>query len=129
MSSPYKLDAKLALTARGVAWHVLERVERDRAFAELALHAALRDSDLERRDRALATELCYGTLRLRGRLDAALAQSLNRPWATQRSAQISPSSGFAPGSSMMPRMISLIVVPQPTFRITSVAWSNGHRSE
>ena len=79
MSPTRKLDAKLGRTARGVAWHVLERVERDRAFAELALHAALRDSDLDRRDRALATELCYGTLRLRGRLDAALAQALNRP--------------------------------------------------
>ncbi len=79
MSPTYKLDPKLARTARGLAWHVLERVERDRAFAELALHAALRDSDLAKRDRALATELCYGTLRLRGRLDAALAQALDRP--------------------------------------------------
>ncbi len=74
-----KLDGKSALTARGVAWYVLERVDRDGAFAELVLHAALRDSDLERRDRALATELCYGTLRLRGRVDAALGQTLNRP--------------------------------------------------
>ncbi len=74
-----KHDRRPAATARGVAWRVLERVERDAAFAELALHAALRDSDLGRRDRALATELCYGTLRLRGRMDAALAQSLDRP--------------------------------------------------
>ncbi len=58
---------------------MLERVSRDRAFAELALHGALRDSDLPRRDRALATELVYGTLRLRGRLDAVLAQTLDRP--------------------------------------------------
>ena len=41
MSPTRRLDAELARTARGVAWHVLERVERDRAFAELALHAAL----------------------------------------------------------------------------------------
>jgi 16S rRNA (cytosine967-C5)-methyltransferase len=66
-------------SARAVAWEVLERVERDRAFAELALHGALRDSDLPRRERALATELSYGALRLRGRLDAALAQCLDRP--------------------------------------------------
>ncbi len=76
--APRKLDRKLGRTARGVAWYVLERVERDRAFADLALHAALRDSTLGRRDRALATELCYGTLRLRGRLDAALAMSVDR---------------------------------------------------
>ena len=57
---------------------MLVRVERDRAFADLALAAALRDSKLERRDRALATELTYGTLRLRGRIDAALAQVTDR---------------------------------------------------
>jgi 16S rRNA (cytosine967-C5)-methyltransferase len=65
--------------ARGVAWSVLERVERDRAFADLALHAALRASGLSRRDRGFATELVYGTLRLRGRLDAAIEQVLDRP--------------------------------------------------
>ncbi|HXX49316.1 MAG TPA: 16S rRNA (cytosine(967)-C(5))-methyltransferase RsmB [Myxococcota bacterium] len=69
----------LVPTARGVAWHVLERVERDRAFADLVLHAALATARLERRDRAFATELAYGTLRLRGRLDAALGQGLDRP--------------------------------------------------
>ena len=69
----------LVPTARGVARHVLERVERDRAFADLALHAALGTARLERRDRAFATELAYGTLRLRGRLDAALGQGLDRP--------------------------------------------------
>jgi 16S rRNA (cytosine967-C5)-methyltransferase len=66
-------------TARSVAWQVLERVERDRAFADLALHGALRETELLRRDRAFATELTYGTLRLRGRLDAALEQVLDRP--------------------------------------------------
>jgi 16S rRNA (cytosine967-C5)-methyltransferase len=66
-------------SARAVAWSVLERVERDRAFADLALHGALRDSQLPRRERGFATELVYGTLRLRGRLDAALEQVLERP--------------------------------------------------
>ncbi|MFI5316707.1 MAG: 16S rRNA (cytosine(967)-C(5))-methyltransferase RsmB [Myxococcota bacterium] len=66
-------------SARGVAFHVLERVERDRAFADLALHAALGTAQLERRDRGFATELAYGSLRLRGRLDAALGQGLDRP--------------------------------------------------
>ena len=57
---------------------MLVRTERDRAFADLTLHAALREAALPRRDRAFATELCYGTLRLRGHLDAALAQVLER---------------------------------------------------
>jgi 16S rRNA (cytosine967-C5)-methyltransferase len=69
----------MSASARQLAWSVLERVERDRAFADLALHAALRDAGLARRDRAFATELVYGTLRLRGRLDAALEQVLDRP--------------------------------------------------
>jgi len=66
-------------TARGIAWFVLERVDRDRAFAEIVLHGALPEAQLERRDRALSTELSYGALRMRGRLDAALGQGLDRP--------------------------------------------------
>ena len=66
-------------TARGIAWFVLERVDRDRAFAEIVLHGALAESQLDRRDKALATELSYGCLRLRGRVDAALGQCLDRP--------------------------------------------------
>jgi 16S rRNA (cytosine967-C5)-methyltransferase len=58
---------------------VLVRVERDRAYADLTLHAALQEGTLPRADRALATELAYGTLRLRGRIDAALAQVVDRP--------------------------------------------------
>ena len=54
------------------------RVERDGAYADLALHAALGRSDMERRDRALATELAYGTLRLRGRIDYVLQHVLDR---------------------------------------------------
>ncbi len=58
---------------------MLVRVERDRAWADLALHAALAEVELARRDRALTTELAYGTLRQRGRIDASLAQVLDRP--------------------------------------------------
>jgi 16S rRNA (cytosine967-C5)-methyltransferase len=61
-----------------VAWRVLVRVERDRAFADRALDAELRSGKLPARDRALATEIAYGTLRLRGRVDAVLAHVLDR---------------------------------------------------
>lgn len=64
-----------------MAWHVLLRVDRDRAYADLALNTTLRALELPRRERALATELCYGTLRLRGRIDAALGQVLERELA------------------------------------------------
>ena len=65
-------------SARGIALHVLVRVVRYCAWADLALHAALVDSTLERRDRAFATELVYGGLRMRGRLEAELQQVLDR---------------------------------------------------
>jgi 16S rRNA (cytosine967-C5)-methyltransferase len=54
-----------APTARSIAAEVLVRVERDAAFAAAVLDAELsRAVQLEGRDRALATELVYGTLRV-----------------------------------------------------------------
>jgi 16S rRNA (cytosine967-C5)-methyltransferase len=63
--------------ARLIAVRVLERVERVRAYADLSLHHALAQSNLAGADRALATELVYGTLRWRGRLDYALAGAVD----------------------------------------------------
>jgi 16S rRNA (cytosine967-C5)-methyltransferase len=61
------------VTARDLARQVLERVELGGAYASRALSAALdRASNLGPEDRALATELVYGVLRRRGRLDRAL---------------------------------------------------------
>jgi 16S rRNA (cytosine967-C5)-methyltransferase len=55
----------LVPTARSVAATVIARVIQDRAFAAAALDAELdRAIQLDPRDRALATELVYGTLRL-----------------------------------------------------------------
>lgn len=64
--------------ARLLALRVLLRVERTRAYADLALHAALSQGNLIGADRALVTELVYGTLRWRGRLDFLLAKVLDR---------------------------------------------------
>lgn len=58
---------------------MLERVQRAGAYADLLLHASLARSGLPARDRAFATELVYGTLRWRGRVDYLLAQCLDRP--------------------------------------------------
>lgn len=55
---------KAGALARAVAARALLRVERDQAFAAAALDAELeRSVGLSARDRALATELLYGTLR------------------------------------------------------------------
>lgn len=61
-----------------LALRVLSRVEQVRAYADLSLHAALARSQLAAADRALATELVYGTLRWRGRLDYLLAHVSDR---------------------------------------------------
>jgi 16S rRNA (cytosine967-C5)-methyltransferase len=61
-----------------VAARVLERVERDAAFADLALDAELERRSLSPRDIALATELIYGTLRWQRYLDWILAPHSRR---------------------------------------------------
>ena len=58
---------------------MLDRVQRASAFADLSLHHHLAHSDLSSADRALATELVYGTLRWRGKLDYLLDQLLDQP--------------------------------------------------
>lgn len=64
--------------ARLLAVRVLERVERVRSYADLALNQALARSNLPAADRALTTEIVYGTLRWRGRIDWVLAQAIDR---------------------------------------------------
>ncbi|MBC7794874.1 MAG: 16S rRNA (cytosine(967)-C(5))-methyltransferase RsmB [Clostridia bacterium] len=65
--------------ARRIAHEVLLRVLRDHAYADRALDAALERSSLPERDRALATELVYGSLRNQQRLDFVLGQLAERP--------------------------------------------------
>ena len=64
--------------SRLLATRVLERVERTQAYADIALHHALARSALSGADRALTTELVYGTLRWRGRIDFYLSKLLNQ---------------------------------------------------
>jgi 16S rRNA (cytosine967-C5)-methyltransferase len=70
-------------SARDVAAHVLARVWREGAFAAAALQAELgRAVQLDARDRALATELVYGSLRvepwLRERIAPFVRHGLDR---------------------------------------------------
>ena len=67
-----------AAPSRAVAARVLERVESDGAFADLALDAELARRSLAPRDIALATELIYGTLRWQRYLDWILAPHSKR---------------------------------------------------
>src|SRR5882672_6911251 len=66
---------KLEPTARSIAAHVFERVQRENAFAAPVLDAALeRYPELDPRDRALATDLVYGSLRTMPYLEARLSR-------------------------------------------------------
>lgn len=66
---------------RHTAFDVLERVQEG-AFSDLALDAALESlPGMDVRDRALTTELVYGVLRFRGRLDFALQHCSRKPLA------------------------------------------------
>ena len=76
--SPDQDRAPRAAPARAVAARVLERVETDAAFADLALDAELSRRALSARDVALATELVYGTLRWQRYLDWILAPHSRR---------------------------------------------------
>jgi 16S rRNA (cytosine967-C5)-methyltransferase len=63
-----------------IAYEVLTAVDEKQAFADRALDGRLRRSaSLPDRDRRLATELVYGTIRRRGSLDRCLQPSLRRP--------------------------------------------------
>jgi 16S rRNA (cytosine967-C5)-methyltransferase len=67
--------------ARRAALDVLAAVREHDAYANLALPALLRKRGISGRDAALATELCYGTCRAQGLLDAVLTCCVDRPLA------------------------------------------------
>jgi 16S rRNA (cytosine967-C5)-methyltransferase len=60
------------LKARGVALDVLRRIENDGAYANLVLGPMLADSTLSEQDRKFATELVYGSTRMRRACDAII---------------------------------------------------------
>ncbi len=64
--------SQIGPSARVVARRVLKRVEAG-SYATLTLSAEMRRSRLGEKDRRLATEITYGVLRHRSRLDRALA--------------------------------------------------------
>jgi 16S rRNA (cytosine967-C5)-methyltransferase len=66
-------EKRAAITARDVARRVLDRVEKGGAWATLALDGELTRTRLDERDRRLASELVYGVLRNRARIDRTLA--------------------------------------------------------
>jgi 16S rRNA (cytosine967-C5)-methyltransferase len=64
--------------ARRAAFDVLRAVSERDAYANLALPALLRERGVSGRDAAFATELTYGTCRIRGLLDAIIGAAAER---------------------------------------------------
>jgi 16S rRNA (cytosine967-C5)-methyltransferase len=65
--------------ARRTAWEVLQQLDRQKTFLDALLNRALDRSALSLRDRSLATELVYGVVRHRARLDWTVRQHLRSP--------------------------------------------------
>ena len=67
--------------SRLLAFDLLTEVTRNEGYSNLLLPQALNASKLEERDRALVTELLYGTIRMQGKHDWVLSQISDRPWS------------------------------------------------
>ncbi|HXF75639.1 MAG TPA: transcription antitermination factor NusB, partial [Methylomirabilota bacterium] len=68
-----------AKNVRALAAEILRKVDVRKAYADALLDHTLKSRLLNDADRALLTELVYGTLRWRGRVDALLIPHLSRP--------------------------------------------------
>src|SRR5262249_9083575 len=66
-------------TVRELAADILFKVETREAYADVLLDHARKTRALSPQDRALLTELCYGSLRWRGRIDSFLQKLIRRP--------------------------------------------------
>jgi 16S rRNA (cytosine967-C5)-methyltransferase len=71
-------------TARSAALEVIVRVTEDRAYSNLVVPSVLQGSGLSARDRALAAELAYGTIRRVISIDHRLEPLVDRPLASTR---------------------------------------------
>ena len=65
-------NEKRRKSVRQLASEILFKVDTIKAYADVLLDHSLKDAALSDRDRALLTELAYGTLRWRGKIDARL---------------------------------------------------------
>ena len=68
-------------SVRQLASEILFKVDCQSAYADILLDRTLKATPLDERDRALLTELTYGTLRWRGKIDARLSEQVRRPLA------------------------------------------------
>jgi len=70
------------LTARQTALQILHTLETQHAYTDLVLRQVLRQSTLERRDRAFITDCVYGVMRWQAKIDWLLGHVCRRPLQT-----------------------------------------------
>ncbi|MHB8780255.1 MAG: 16S rRNA (cytosine(967)-C(5))-methyltransferase RsmB [Candidatus Geothermincolia bacterium] len=69
----------MADSARDLAYQIIHRVNTQGAFLNLLIRSTLNRAELPERDAGLLTELAYGVIRNRSRLDFAIDQLSSRP--------------------------------------------------
>jgi 16S rRNA (cytosine967-C5)-methyltransferase len=74
-------NEKRSKGVRQLASEILLKVDARKAYADILLDHSLKDPVVSARDRALLTELVYGTLRWRGKIDARLNLHFRRSLA------------------------------------------------
>ncbi len=62
------------INSRSLGLDALIKIERDKGYSNIVLDKLLKKHKLEKRDRAFATEIVYGVLRHRGRIDWTINQ-------------------------------------------------------
>jgi 16S rRNA (cytosine967-C5)-methyltransferase len=72
----------IVATARALALQILHALETQQAYTDVVLRQMLRQSPLDRRDRAFVTECVYGVVRWQGRIDWLLQHVCKRPLAS-----------------------------------------------
>src|ERR1700733_12716559 len=78
-SSPPEKKLQTGFRSRKLALEILLTVERENAYANLALTGAFRNNELSERDRGFVTALVQGVLRNRMSLDESMSQLSTRP--------------------------------------------------
>ncbi len=73
------MSGKIVVSARTLAFQVLQDVFGEGAYANIALSKRLNEANLSPVDRRFATELVYGTIKASGTLDWMLGHYLKRP--------------------------------------------------
>ncbi|MGT2908144.1 16S rRNA (cytosine(967)-C(5))-methyltransferase RsmB [Streptococcus dentiloxodontae] len=79
------MASKWKISARGLALHILEEVLQNGAYSNIALNKNLKRSSLSKADRRLVTEIVYGTVAQKIRLEWQLAHVIEdrdklEPW-------------------------------------------------